>query len=173
MAIEDIVINATAKQIEDMATRQISQEITEDSSVDELASAKAVYDAVKNSGTGGGTGDGLEPLIVELEYDDKGALKLEGVANHNSVDIHNHRILGGQVFISTYGVLNDVCSSNEQQALYTISDWAGTVVLTVDSDGNYTFIATQWVSKDELGDLDAALAEILDYAQSLTGGGES
>lgn len=170
MAIEDIVINATAQQIEDMATRQISQEITEDSSENELASAKAVYDVVKNmvGGGGGGTGGGLEPLIVTID-------ETTGEANHSAEDVLSQIAADGNVYLYQTGGYLPVSYADEEYAEFEIisPDGKTKTVHRIYSDRSVEEYSVTFATKDELGDLDAALANILDYAQSLTGGGES
>ena len=165
--IEDVVINATAKQIEYMATRQISQEITDDSSEEELASAKAVYNAVKNASEGGGTGGGcIAPLIVTMAEDGS-------KASHNFKEISSHALAGGDVFFDTfvgYIALNDL-SYEEGVAIFTkVSNYSVNAYI-VGTEGDLEIRNSRWATADQIGDISSALDELHTYAQGLINGG--
>lgn len=170
MAIEDIVINVTAQQIEAMAKRQISQEITEDSSAEELASAKAVYDAVKNASGG----DDAEVMRVYFNEGDM-------TANYTSHEIAEH-VLGGGF---SYMVIGDMripfsrfdIGTELAHFGYCSPQFNGGVKLPylqdyfVDANGNadssLVFVATQ----ADIGNISSALDTLHTYAQELINGG--
>lgn len=171
MLIEDIVINATAKQIENMATRQISQEITESSSVDELASAKAVYNAVKNA-SGGGTGGGNAPLIVTLNPT-SGMASVTGYGISTAVDE------GRSVYLEVDGKRLPLSYLNPEYDWAYFADYENenvneSLLYTIFSEGYYEENATNLAFLSyQIGDISSALDEIREYAESLINGGGS
>jgi hypothetical protein len=167
LAIEDVVINATAQQIEDMATRQISQEITEDSSVDELASAKAVYDAVNNI-SGGGTGGGIAPLIVYKNVDD------DTLATETYSTIFNYVQQGGSVYFDDSGwiALSGLVPYKQEAIFEQVSPHYGNMFkYIIDSSGYIGYEAAALATTDQIGDISSALDELHTYAQGLIAGG--
>lgn len=175
MAIEDVVINASAQEIETMAKRQISQEITENSSVEELASAKAVYNAVKNAGGGGG-GGGIAPLIVTMNAE-------TGKATHDSEQIAQHLRDGGTAIARNIQTSGDYLRIQDfyYSRCYTSEQHDGSVrfyVSFVNTDGPIlTELQIDDTSEitvnviDQIGDISSALDDLHTYAQGLINGG--
>lgn len=164
LAIEDVVINATAKQIEDMARRNITNEISEDSTQDELPSAAAVYGFVT---TNGGTGGGVASLIVTLD-------KSTGKASHTAGQILEAReagqdviarINGQDIFISMQSVYNTyavfvVMADDNILEKYLVTD-----------TGDLEYFSEYYVTDTTIGDIASALDKLHSYAQVLIDGG--
>lgn len=161
LAIEDVVIKATAKQIEDMATRSITNEISEDSTQDELPSAAAVYNALQN---GGGAGGGVAPLIVTIDA-------TTGKASHTSTEILSHIRQGGLSVIDNLGFYLQIAGISEMEVVASVVQQNRSLSVVIDSDGNYVAYDTEFATSDQVGDISSALDELHTYAQRLISGG--
>jgi hypothetical protein len=96
-------------------------------------------------------------------------------ANHNFEEIRNHVLAGGDAFLDTFMghiTLNDL-SYGEGIAIFSKVVRNGITNYVIDNEGNLELQRANLVTTAELGKLDVALAEILEYAKSLTSGGES
>lgn len=114
----------------------------------------------------GGTG-GIEPLLVNTVDDDGNPVTV------TPAEILAHISKGGPVYyddVSTYTALS-FCSEALAEFITIVNGQVGKYV--VDADGAQSFVSTNFVTQDEIGDISTALDSIIAIQNGLIGGDEA